>query len=171
MRDVVERRGSDGLVLGPLRAADAEVLGPMHVRLWHETYRSLLSPAVMAAARGDEAGSTARWRERGLAHEREGRSSEGARTLVARVDDRPVGWCTTGPPRDDRPAAPLEMWSLYLDPDHQGSGVAAELFAAAAPVGSLYLWVLEGNERAIAFTARSACAPMALSRTTPGSVP
>lgn len=129
---------------------DAEVLGPLHVRLWRETYGSLLSPAVIAAARGDETTSTRRWRERGLAHERDGRSPEGARTLVARLDGRPVGWCTTGPPRDEDPPAPLEMWSLYVDRAHQRRGVATAL-VAAAPTGPLYLWVLDGNARAVAF--------------------
>ncbi|MET4078326.1 GNAT family N-acetyltransferase [Janibacter sp. UYMM211] len=56
-------------------------------------------------------------------------SPAGARTLVARLDGRPVGWCTTGSPRDEDAPALLEMWSLSVDPAHQRRGVATAIGA------------------------------------------
>ena len=136
--------------VGPLRASDAGTLGPLHNRLWRETYSGLL-PAHVLGAR-DDADSTRRWFERGVAHERWGVGVEGAITWVARDDDQnPVGWLTVGPGRDARPPVPTEIWSLYVAPERQGKGVARKLLQHLPADRAAYLWVLSGNDRAIAF--------------------
>lgn len=136
--------------ISPLRAADADVLGPLHSRLWRETYGGLLPEQALAARDATE--RTEAWRRRGEHHELHGASAEGAVTLVAHdASGRPVGWVTVGACRDDDPPAPVELWSLYVAPEQQGSGVAQTLLAAHLPPGRAYLWVLRGNDRAIAF--------------------
>ncbi|MCH8613984.1 GNAT family N-acetyltransferase [Arsenicicoccus dermatophilus] len=139
--------------VSPLRAADAEVIGPGHNRVWRVAYRGLL-PDEVFDARSDE-DSTRRWRERGRQHDRTGQSVEGAITWVARdLTGAPVGWASAGPARDDDAPAELELWSLYLLPEHWGSGAARQLVEAALGERAAYLWVLQGNERALAFYRR-----------------
>ena len=77
---------------------------------------------------------------------------EGAITWVARDDDQnPVGWLTVGPGRDASPPVPTEIWSLYVAPERQGKGVARKLLQHLPADRAAYLWVLSGNDRAIAF--------------------
>ncbi|EWT01322.1 GCN5 family acetyltransferase [Intrasporangium oryzae NRRL B-24470] len=136
--------------LSPLRETDAETLGPLHNRIWREAYAGLL-PADVLDSR-DDSESTARWRMRALAHERLGTSPEGCTTWVARDEDGvAIGWIGVAAARDDDAPAPTELWSLYVAPEHQGRGAAQVLTDAMLPDGPAYLWVLEGNERAIAF--------------------
>ncbi|NHN56315.1 GNAT family N-acetyltransferase [Calidifontibacter sp. DB0510] len=135
--------------ISPLRPSDAEVIGPAHNRIWREAYAGLLPPAVLASR--DDAAATRRWRERGEQVQEHGRSAEGAVNLVARFDGQPVGWISVGPGRDDDPPTPTELWALYVLPEHWGAGVAGRLVTAGLPPGPAHLWVLDGNERAIAF--------------------
>ena len=85
-----------------------------------------------------------------------GLSAEGARTLVAHDEEGvPIGWASTGPPRDEDPPTDTELWSLYLASTHHGSGVARQLLEAALPPSAAaHLWVLDGNDRAVAFYRR-----------------
>lgn len=48
---------------------------------------------------------------------------------------------------------------LYVAEQYHGSGVAQRLLATALPWGPVHLWVLRGNERAIAFYRRSGFTP------------
>ena len=136
--------------IAPLVLADADDIAVLQNRLWRVTYAGLL-PEEVLAARDDEANRRV-WRERAAVHERQGRSLEGARTWVAHDEvGRPIGWSSAGPPRDEDPPTEVELWSLYLDVEHQGSGVAGDLVDAAVGAGPAHLWVLDGNDRAIAF--------------------
>jgi len=47
-----------------------------------------------------------------------------------------------------------ELWALSVHPQWRGSGTAQALARAALPTDSAYLWVLQGNVRAIAFYRR-----------------
>lgn len=136
--------------IAPLALADADEVAVLQNHLWRVTYAGLL-PEEILATRNDEANRRV-WRERAALHERQGRSPEGARTWVAHDEvGRPIGWSSAGPPRDEDPPTDVELWSLYLDVGHQGSGVAADLVDAAVGAGAAHLWVLDGNDRAIAF--------------------
>lgn len=137
--------------LAPLTVADAAPLAVLQNRLWRETYAGLI-PAEVLAERDDER-NIACWQERARVHEESGTSPDGARTLVAHEPTgAPIGWVSIGPPRDDAPPTPTELWSLYVAQEHHGRGVAAALVAAALPSSdAAHLWVFVGNERAIAF--------------------
>lgn len=132
-----------------LRAADAEAVGPLHNRMWRLTYTGLVPQERLDAL--DDAASVGRWRELGRVLERDGRTSTGAVTRVLTVNGVPVGFAGAGPPRDDDAPASQELWSLYLAPEHHGSGLADVLMDASLPPGPAYLWVLRGNERAAAY--------------------
>lgn len=132
-----------------LRDDDAETLGPLHNRIWRSAYTGLLPDEVLAAR--DDADSTRRWRDRGQSHEAFGAPHEGATTWVADLDDTPVGWISIGPARDEDAPTAIELWSLYVAPEHQGSGVAEQLLEIVPLSDPLYLWVLAGNGRAVAF--------------------
>lgn len=150
--------GSD-LPIAALRVEDAETIAVLQNRLWRLTYAGLLPPEVLAA-RDDET-NIGVWRDRAAAHESAGVSPEGARTLVAH-DERgeAIGWATTGPPRDADPPTTTELWSLYVAPEHHGCGVARRLLAAALPSSAAaHLWVVRGNDRAIAFYRKAGFAP------------
>jgi GNAT superfamily N-acetyltransferase len=76
-------------------------------------------------------------------------------TLVAEVDGEIVGFVGVGPSRDEPGEG--ELYAIYLDPAHFGTGVGRALMQAA--VGRLRelgyaeatLWVLDGNVRAERF--------------------
>lgn len=138
------------ITVSPLRSEDAVVIGPEHHRVWRAAYTGLLPASVLESL--DDAGGIEKWAARGRHHERHGCSAEGAVTLVARSSDgRPVGWVGTGPPRDVPPPAPSELWSLYVVPEAWGRGVAETLLVTALGDAPAYLWVLGGNDRAVAF--------------------
>lgn len=88
------------------------------------------------------------------------------RTYLALRDGTAVGFVSVGPERQqDAPADAGEVYAIYADPDVWGSGVGRALLAAG--LGDLadhgcrqaWLWVLEGNDRAITFYRRAGFAP------------
>lgn len=134
----------------PLCQADAAALGSLHNRLWRISYTGLLPQEVLDAR--DDADSTDRWRKRALAHEVNGMSAEGCTTYVAHDEaGAPTGWAGSGPARDSNAPTPLELWALYVAPEHWGTGVASALIDVVLGPEPAYLWVLDGNERAAAF--------------------
>ena len=81
---------------------------------------------------------------------------DGAKLLLARRDDVPVGFTLVAPR-----AQTLEIFYLAVDPDAWGSGVAshlllrAEAHARAIGLETLELWVINDNARAIGVYERS----------------
>jgi GNAT superfamily N-acetyltransferase len=128
---------------------DADRLGAVHVAAWQAAYSGLigddhlstLDPAVRAA-----------WWRRGLAAR-----DRATVSLVAVVDGRIAGFITYGPPEDEVAEGWGQLYAINLHPDFWRQGVGTRLFAAGlqglADLGYRhgYLWVLDGNERAIAF--------------------
>lgn len=63
---------------------------------------------------------------------------------------RPLGFSSTGEGRDPEPDLPaLELMALYVRVDVYAQGVGYLLMKAAIDEADAYLWVLEGNARAI----------------------
>lgn len=145
------------LVIREATVDDAEGLGLAHVAAWQRAYPGLIPDGYLAAldpvARGE------RWRQT------IGRRDPGSTTLVAAVGDRIAGFTSYGVPRDLVPDGWGEIWAVNLHPDFWRQGIGTALFAAA--VSGLigrgyrhgYLWVLEGNERAIGFYRRQGWPP------------
>lgn len=118
----------------------------MHVQVWQEAYAGLMPADHLASLDPVEAGQ--RRRERLLHH------VEGVEYLVARDELGIVGETATGPPRDDEPPVDLELYAINVLRRAHGTGLADELMAQAIGDRPAYLWVLEGNQRAIAFYRR-----------------
>lgn len=129
----------------------------VRARSWREAYAGLVPQQVLDAM-GDETGLRER-AERMAAGTR-------ARTYLAGRDGRVLGFVSVGPERQqDAPADVGEVYALYADPAAWGRGVGRALMAAGLDdlaghgCGQAWLWVLEGNERAIAFYRRAGFAP------------
>ena len=71
-------------------------------------------------------------------------------------DGRLLGFSSTAPGRDspDDGLPLLELMALYVRESTYGTGVAYALCGAAIGDSAAYLWVLDGNDRAIRFYER-----------------
>ena len=123
--------------------ADAPQLGEVHVRTWQIAYEGLIPQAVLDSL--DIVARAARWRTT-----LEDASNPG-RTWVALEEGKLIGFASSGPPRGDDAPAPLELWALYVHPRRHGGGAGALLAEAALGPDPAFLWVLDGNARAIRF--------------------
>jgi GNAT superfamily N-acetyltransferase len=134
--DVTIRRAS---------AADAEPLTHLHLDCWDDAYAGLMPQEVLDARREDVPARIERWRR--ILEESHG-------TLVAETPNGLVGFVSAGPGRDNDVDTDLEVMALYVRADRWGTGVGYALLETAIGDRAAYLWVLEGNERAIRFYER-----------------
>ena len=124
---------------------DLDELGRVHVQVWQQAYDGLMPADHLAAL--DPTAAPARWRERFD-------SNPDVTWLLARDEDGIVGMISAGPPRDDDSPVSLELYAINILRRAHGSGLADALMARAIGDRPAYLWVLEGNARAIAFYRR-----------------
>jgi ribosomal protein S18 acetylase RimI-like enzyme len=124
---------------------DLDELGRVHVRVWQEAYAGLLPDDYLAGL--DPTFGPARWRERFG-------SSPEVSWWLARDEDGIVGMVTSGPARDEDAPVDLELYAINVLRRAHGTGLADDLMAHAIGDRPAYLWVLEGNDRAIAFYRR-----------------
>lgn len=137
----------------PLRREDASVIAPLHVRLWHAAYNGLLPQERLDGISLEH--RTRMWEEFGAHHEEHGSTADGAVVQVARDEaGAPIGWAAAGPARQDDAPCAEELWALYVAQEHWGTGLGSELLTAALEERAAYLYVLQGNERAIRFYRR-----------------
>jgi GNAT superfamily N-acetyltransferase len=132
----------------PAAPGDAAALAELHLDVWEEAYADLIAPEILAARRASPGARVELWRAV-LAHPT-------GTVLVAEGSGRLVGFVSTGPGRDavDPGLPALELMALYVRAEVYGAGVGHSLFEAAVGAASAYLWVLDGNERAVAFYRR-----------------
>jgi len=135
--------------LAPPRPEDAEALTDLHLDVWEEAYARLMPASVFAERRAGRAQRVERWRDIIAAG-----SSDNL--LAWSTDGRLLGFSSTGPGRDspDDGLPPLELMGLYVRAEVYGDGVGHALCTAAIGTAPAYLWVLDGNVRAIAFYER-----------------
>ena len=124
---------------------DLDEMGRVHVQVWREAYAGLLPDDYLAGL--DPTIGPRRWRERW------GTGPE-VSWWIARDEKGIVGMTTSGPPRDDDPPVPLELYAINVLRRAHGTGLADELMARVIGDRPAYLWVLEGNVRAAAFYRR-----------------
>lgn len=127
----------------PAGVDDAEELTRLHLEVWEAAYGSLMPAAVFAQRRAERTERIERWR--GVVVE------SAALTTVAAEGDRLLGFASVGPSRDDDLPDLTELWALYVDVPAWGTGVGHRLLTETLGDHPALLWVLEGNERAIAF--------------------
>lgn len=127
---------------------DAAALAALHLVVWEETYAGLIPQRILdERRRRPQAQRVAQWRERV--------TWAGGATWVAEHDGGQsclTGFVGAGRGRhgDDR----LELMALYVLARHHGTGLGHRLLTTAIGEEPAYLWVLDGNARAIGFYER-----------------
>jgi len=120
----------------------AEVL----VRCWRETYRGLMSDAVL-----DDPGLPAARERFWTAALSDSRYREN-RTAVAERDGELIGVAMSGPPLDEAAAWTRQLYVLYVVRADHGTGAGQGLLDTVVDPGeSAALWVADPNPRAQAF--------------------
>lgn len=125
------------------RLEDADQLGEIHVRIWREAYAGLIVQRYLDEL--DPARSAERWRTM-LADE-----DDAVVRLVGVTGDQVVGFINAGPARDEDPPTPLELRAINVLASHHGTGLAHRLVTEALGDSAAYLWVVDGNDRAMTF--------------------
>ncbi len=130
---------------------DAAAISQVAQASWRDTYRDIFEPSFIEdfLARNYNEAALARSAETAIA------SSGTAVFLVAERDGRIVGYLHFG----DGPAGP-ELFRIYADPAHYGTGVGSELLAELhrrieGSVDGYVLHVHSRNERGLAFYERN----------------
>jgi len=143
-----------GLLVRRAEPQDAPAVARVHVASWRQAYRGLL-PQEYLDSLSVEA-RTMTWAK--AFSQLPGQSST---TLVGELDGQIVGFASVGPSRDDdTDTATGELWGLYLDPAHWGTGQGHTLHTEALDVTrasgatEATLWVLTTNQRARNFYER-----------------
>jgi ribosomal protein S18 acetylase RimI-like enzyme len=127
-------------------ASDVESLAALHVAVWRHAYRGLIEQPLLETLSVER--SARRW-DATVAHLHSGRPER--TVLAAFVEDEPVGIVEVGPARENDAPQPIEILSLNVAGRWHGKGVAQALLRETVGDSDAYLWVLRGNERAIAF--------------------
>jgi L-amino acid N-acyltransferase YncA len=118
----------------------------VHVRCWQETYRGLMSDAVL-----DDPGFPAA-RERFWAAALTDERYRENRAAVAEREGELIGIAMSGPPLDAGAAWARQLYVLYVVTADHGTGAGRALLQAViAPAESTTLWVADPNPRAQAF--------------------
>jgi GNAT superfamily N-acetyltransferase len=130
--------------------ADAEAIAHVHIRSWQVAYRGLMPDAVL-----DNLDVRLRaQRHRDILSA----PADGRAAFVAEEDARIVGFSMAGEQRDEGDSG--EVYAIYVDPDHWGTGAgrllmdAAVAHLTAAGPRPVVLWALDGNARADRFYRR-----------------
>ncbi|KQY96781.1 histone acetyltransferase [Microbacterium sp. Root53] len=123
------------LLIRPIRDVDAEAMGRVHAKVWHETYDGLISSATL------ENVSPRRMAELWTHYTSQ---SDEIRHAAALVNGEIVGFAASGPARDQDAPAPREFYFVYLLDSWHRKGIGRALFDAVVDDGEpLYLWLAE----------------------------
>lgn len=138
------------MLIRPAAVADAEALTDLHLDVWEEAYGHLIAEDILQERRKSRSDRIVRWSQNIPRPE--------SQTLLAWDDDHNqlLGFVSTGPGRDETQAGlpDLEVWALYARAEVYGHGVGYALLNEAIGTAAAYLWVLDGNDRAIGFYER-----------------
>jgi ribosomal protein S18 acetylase RimI-like enzyme len=134
------------LSVRPAGIDDAAQMARVNVRCWQETYRGLMSGAVL-----DDPGLLAA-RERFWTAPLTDERYRDNRAAVAERDGELVGIAMSGPPLDAGAAWTRQLYVLYVLAADHGTGAGPALLEAVVdPDESVALWVADPNPRAQAF--------------------
>ncbi len=134
------------LTVRPARVDDVAHMARVNVRCWQETYRGLMSDAVL-----DDPGFVAARERFWTAALTDERYREN-RAAVAERDGELIGIAMSGPPLDAAAAWTRQLYVLYVLAANHGTGTGRALLEAVVdPADSAALWVADPNPRAQAF--------------------
>jgi len=134
------------LTVRSARVEDVTQMARVNVRCWQETYRGLMSDAVL----DDPSLLAARQRfwTAALTDERYREN----RTAVAERDGDLIGIAMSGPPLDTAATWTRQLYVLYVYAAAHGTGAGRTLLEAVLdPAEGAALWVADPNPRAQAF--------------------
>ncbi|QQQ62642.1 GNAT family N-acetyltransferase [Paenarthrobacter ureafaciens] len=125
--------------------SDGPSMAKVHVDTWRETYRGLMSDAVL------DDPALLDWRERFWHAVLTDTRYEQNTVAVAAHEGTVIGIAMSGPSQDDADV-PQQLYVLYAYAAFHGSGVGTALLNAVIdPTMSAALWVADPNPRAQAF--------------------
>lgn len=133
--------------------SDTVAFSTLHADVWRATYRGLMDDAVLDAL--EPSAFAATWMAVGSGYDEGTIPDDGRGFWVATLGEEPVGFVFFGPGRDEDPPVERQLHALNVHPDHHGTGVAQRLLDEGLGPGPAYLWVAEGNARAIRFYERN----------------
>jgi GNAT superfamily N-acetyltransferase len=137
---------SSTLTVRAAQVEDAAQMARVNVRSWQETYRGLMSDAVL-----DDPGLLTA-RERFWTAALTDKRYRANRVAVAERDGELVGIAMSGPPLDAAAAWTRQLYVLYVYAAEHGTGAGSALLEAVVdPDESAALWVADPNPRAQAF--------------------
>ena len=125
------------------RLEDAEDIGRIQIASWQSAYKTIVPEQHLKHM--DLDAHTQRWADN-LTDGQVGKV-----TLMAEVNDNPIGFLTYGPARDENAGFDAELWAIYLHPDFYGQGYGRPFFdeavkqVKAAGHKNMYVWALKGN--------------------------
>lgn len=140
-------------LIRPPVAAEVEALGALHCRVWQEAYVGLMDEAAFAELTPQRFARM--WSRRMEQLGPDGHHPNGERVAVGEHDGELVGFISVGPARDDDPPTDTQLWAINVVSDHYGTGLAQNLLTQILGDAPAYLWVAEGNDRAIRFYERN----------------
>ncbi|MET8131494.1 GNAT family N-acetyltransferase [Streptomyces sp. NPDC005251] len=147
-----------GLWVREMTLDDCPRVAEIRVRGWQSAYKGLIPQSYLD---GLSVAEDAARRRRNF-EQRDGSIVN----LVAERDSSVVGWACHGPHRDSEVrAGDVELYAIYVHPDHLGQGVGRALLresadrCAAAGHERMLLWVLKENTTARRFYERAGFCP------------
>ena len=146
----------EAIIVRPAVPADARPIATVHVVTWRVAYAHIFEPG---------------WFLLDVQAHKLIAPGPGRGVDVAEEAGEIVGFCASGPARDDDVTGVGEVYALYVAPAHWGRGVGRVLMEAArlALLGHGFseavLWVLEDNAQARSFYERSGWVPDGATKT------
>ncbi|GAA1824545.1 GNAT family N-acetyltransferase [Nesterenkonia flava] len=133
----------------PAAPGDAEALTDLHLDVWDEAYAGLIAEEILRGRRDQREGRIEGWRRRIEGSEEE--------HFLAQDDDGAlVGFTafTTTRGQADPCLPARQLLALYVRASAYGTGLGHALLTAAIGEEPAFLWVLDGNQRAVNFYRR-----------------
>lgn len=125
----------------PMKPAHLEQKAYVHFKSWQETYRGLMPDGVLSHHTLERCRKIAEWC--------------GENTFVAVCNGKVVGFARYEETSRDCPEQQMsEIGALYVLGEYQGYGIGRALLERClqvVPYKNVMLWVLKGNQKAIAF--------------------
>lgn len=133
----------------PAGIEDAEAGAWCHLQCWLEAYADLVDPVKLAERTADIDKRIERW----TTAAKEGRPRWVALNPdpEAPMRERVVGFIAIRANQDEDAPVPLEVQAIYTRKAWWGTGLGSRLMEVAVGKQPASLWVLDGNERAMAF--------------------
>ncbi|MDU0366618.1 GNAT family N-acetyltransferase [Microbacterium sp. KSW4-17] len=138
------------MVIARAVPADAGAIAQFQTSAWEQTYRGVVPDRFLGGM--DAAASAARWSER--------LASGGRRAFTASLGERLVAVASTTRSDPQLSLPELELNTLYLLPEVQGTGLADRMLDAAIGDEAAHLLVFRANSRAHGFYRRHGFAPV-----------